>query len=438
MSSDEHMLVVSDQGIVETTERLERSVVEGDGLQLFPILTGPLTEQPAPASEGIIFEQQAEPASLGLELDQSFCLVEIDSGDSDELDVSAKRQKHQQEGVAMLFPFAGTEGASASFGKGAALFDQIKTPVAEEERRELLSHSSITSVLEEVCNCTIQCTVRAGLTHALVHKLRSATLQHSRSTGDRTRFHAGLLRSSRTESCSRHPAELCHGPRYNGQRATKQHYVIGNIDVCASTYAHAHGLTDRGLRAAADLDVEEQVRVSHETISELNDAQELNCSEQRMHAVSFILSHAKNSGAELMPMHDDLKGAEYFHQENGDPDDLCSIRLYETSITSLYCAYEAASEKGLKYTPLNQDDFSDLFYNDRRVMHIYLARQRDSFSICTGCLDWKQQLANARLPADERARLQLEYSQHLKRIAADRLVHTMTSQMPRIERVPGT
>lgn len=151
-------------------------------------------------------------------------------------------------------------------------------------------------MLQEVCNCTIQCTVRAGLTHTIVHQLRSATLQHSRSSGARTRFHAGLLRSSRTENSSRHPAELLHGPRYPGQRATKQHYVIGNIDVCAATYAQAHGLTDRGLRVAADLDLEEQALVLHETITELEVALELNCSDQRMHAVSFILSHAKNSG----------------------------------------------------------------------------------------------------------------------------------------------
>ena len=76
-----------------------------------------------------------------------------------------------------------------------------------------------------------------------------------------------------------------------------------------------------------------------------------------------------------MPMHNYLKGAERFQEENGDPDDLCTIRLYG--------AYEAASEEGLKYTPLNQADFSELFYNDGRVMHIHLARKRDSFSICT-------------------------------------------------------
>ena len=160
-------------------------------------------------------------------------------------------------------PFSGSEGPSARSGKGAALFDQIKISVAEEERGELLgellSYSSITSVLQEVCNCTIQCTVRAvvraGLTHTIVHQLRSATLQHFRSAGARTRFHAGLLRSSRTENSSRHPAELRHGPRYAGQRATKQHYAIGNIDVFAATYARAHGLPDRGLRAAADLDL---------------------------------------------------------------------------------------------------------------------------------------------------------------------------------------
>ena len=170
-------------------------------------------------------------------------------------------------------PFSGSEGPSARSGKGAALFDQIKISVAEEERGELLSqrgellsHSSITSVLQEGCNCTIQCTVRAvmraGLTHTIVHQLRSATLQHFRSAGARTRFHAGLLRSSRTENSSRHPAELRHGPRYAGQRATKQHYAIGNIDVFAATYARAHGLPDRGLRAAADFDLEEQAPVS--------------------------------------------------------------------------------------------------------------------------------------------------------------------------------
>ena len=106
--------------------------------------------------------------------------------------------------------------------------------------------------------------------------------------------------------------------------------------------------------------------VSHETISELKVAQELNCGDQRMNAVSFILSHAKNSRAELIFIHDDLKGAERFRN-------LSTIRLYMTSIRTLDSAYETASETGLKSTQFNKDDFSELFYNDRRVMHVHLA-----------------------------------------------------------------
>ena len=99
--SVEYTRAASDKEFVETTERLELSWVEGDGL-LSPILTGLLVEQPAPAFEGIILGQLDGQTFLSSELNRNFPREEGDSNESDKLDASAKRQIRQQQGVGML------------------------------------------------------------------------------------------------------------------------------------------------------------------------------------------------------------------------------------------------------------------------------------------------------------------------------------------------
>ena len=82
IGSVEYTRAGSDKEIVETTERLERSRVEGDGL-LSPPLTGLIVEQPAPAFEGIVLGQQAGQAFLSPEFDRIFPREEEDSDESD-------------------------------------------------------------------------------------------------------------------------------------------------------------------------------------------------------------------------------------------------------------------------------------------------------------------------------------------------------------------
>ena len=71
---------------------------------------------------------------------------------------------------------------------------------------------------------------------------------------------AGIVGSTRTALPSHHPSELQSGPRYPGIKARQQHFCMNNIDVCAATFALAHGLTDAGLRAAVDMDPSDRVK----------------------------------------------------------------------------------------------------------------------------------------------------------------------------------
>jgi hypothetical protein len=116
-------------------------------------------------------------------------------------------------------------------------------------------------------------------------------------------------------------------------RTRKYQLAINGIDVCAPTFSAVHGITSNLVRRACELDLALQSSVQDIVSRELAEAQKLNCSLDRMHAISFVIEHAKQSGAELMPMGDDLVRAESFFATNGDCDELCIQRLQESGIT---------------------------------------------------------------------------------------------------------
>jgi hypothetical protein len=67
------------------------------------------------------------------------------------------------------------------------------------------------------------------------------------------------------------------------------------------------------------------------------------------------------------------------------------MRLYETGPSSLFASNVNASEDGRNFAA---KESHDVFNKIKSVAHVKFSKKRDSFSICTVCLNFKTMLSN--------------------------------------------
>lgn len=315
------------------------------------------------------------------------------------------------------------------------LFASVQPNQSDAFSSDLLSHASITAFLGGACSCLVPCPIRAGLSYLQVYSSRHATLQKSLTNGDRAAFVADLLRCSLCEEASHHPAESTLGPRILGQRSRRQHFVLSNIDVCGPMYASAIGVSVYVLRTAGEQAKGPPRSTAGSSSTELIRAQLCNSDIADLHAVQFLLDYARDSGAEKIPMSEDLERARKFQSRLGSVDDLCLLRVNDDKIGQVYAKYVEHGLGGRRYFCIGIREFSAIFDKDPRVAHICLARKRDSFSICTTCGDSKQ-LLSTKLTREQRAAAQYTWACHLDLVWAERMVYSQRAQAPFVESIP--
>lgn len=329
--------------------------------------------------------------------------------------------------------FPQEEVDSAAFNE---LFAVVVPTTAEDGATNMLTHASITACLEFKCDCLVPCTIRAGLDPLYVHKLRADSLQHSLNNGSRTEHVANMLRPSLSMIASHHPAETERGNRVPGQRARRQHYVLNNVDVCPAVFALAIGVSPsllrQGTTRAKNLS---KPTINHPNSGFLNEAIELNSDVDTLFVVEFIVRYANDSGAEKIPMDEDLERAARFQKVHGSIDGLSLLRLNECTIESVFEKYVEGSDSGRRYSTVNMKKFRNIFQKDKRLLHICLARPIEGFSICTSCQEYKLKLYGRRLTTEQRLATQHAWSLHLHLVWKERLVYVSKAHAPYLEKI---
>jgi hypothetical protein len=315
------------------------------------------------------------------------------------------------------------------------LYASVCPSASEQDEIDLLSASSLHTVLATKCDCCIPCPIRANLTQLDIYRFRTDALRHTLSNGSRTTFIADALRPNLTFTATHHPSESTLGPRIPGQRARKQHFALNGIDVCPDIYCLAFGISRFCLRSAA----EEAKGLSKSKVSVpeapgLTQAIALDASILDLHVVQFVLNYAEESGAEKIPMDEDLQRAARFQAVHGSIDDLCILRLHECSEKDLFDKYLIASDEGRRYHTVGIKKFASIFNKDPRLLHIALARKREEFSECTICSDAKSQLSQ-KLTREQRSEVQHSWMLHLNVVWNERMAYVKKAQSPFIEKV---
>lgn len=107
----------------------------------------------------------------------------------------------------------------------------------QRQREILLSPQACRNALNFQCQCSMPCVLRCGINTDQVFVLRSELLKVP-NNGRRLVELAKTVRTMRTQTATAHPAESVKGKRKALCRATKQHFVLNQMDVCADFYAH--------------------------------------------------------------------------------------------------------------------------------------------------------------------------------------------------------
>jgi hypothetical protein len=333
----------------------------------------------------------------------------------------------------------GTEDAMPDGDVDSGVFNELYAAVipskVEDCTKNLLSHESIQACLSTKCGCSMPCTVRANLDHFYVYKLRIDTIQHSLHDGARTEYIADTLRHSYNPIARHHPAETERGSRIPGQRARRQHYVINNVDVCPMIFALSNGISTHLLRAsttrAKGLSRAKNERTRPAFLAEAID---LDSDIESLHVVQFVLDYAQESGAEKIPMDEDLERAARFQKVHGSIDGFSLLRLHECTAQAVYDKYVEGSDSGRRYEAVDLRKFREIFKDDKRLLHICLARRREDFSICTNCQDAKTQLAQQHITKEQRVAIQQNWALHLHLVWRERLAYTKKAHAPFLEK----
>jgi len=304
-----------------------------------------------------------------------------------------------------------------------SVFNELYASVCpSEEEIDLLSASSLHTVLATNCGCSIPCPIRANFTQLDVYKCRTYAFRHTLSDGSRTTFIADTLRPNLTFAATHHPSESTLGPRIPGQRAKKQHFALNGVDACADIYRLAFWISRSCLRSAAEeAKGLSKSKVSVPEASGSTQALALDAGILNLHVVQFVLNYAEESGAEKIPMDEDLQRAR-FQAVHGSIDDLCILRLHECSETYLFDKYVSASHEGRMYYTVGSKKFAEIFNKDPRLLHIALARKREEFSECTSCSDAKSQLSQ-KLTKEQRRAVQHSWMLHLNVVWNERMAY---------------
>ena len=314
------------------------------------------------------------------------------------------------------------------------LYSDIRPSPAEQERTSLLTFDSIQKILNFVCKCLIPCPIRAGFTQLGVYAWRSSILQHSLWDGKRLIYLTDWVRPMRSFEAVHHPASASTGLRLAGHRARKLNLELNHTDVCSTVFAVATRSSETLLRNACEHSKNIPVGSGKNDYSQiLQQAHELNSDVNILMAVQWIIGYAADSGAEMIPIFEDLERAARFQSVFGSIDELSLLRLNDCTLEALYQKYLDESNEGRKFIIIDLKDFRSTFKTDPRVLHICLARKRDAFSICTSCSDFKTQLS-LKLTREQRAAVQHGWAMHLHLVWRERLAYVKKAQAPFVER----
>jgi hypothetical protein len=406
----------------EDSRRRQRPRIEYG--QLDGLVTSLDVEDPDPAVEEI----DDDPLFESLDLDTPLMPHIIDE------DVEADGENTREEELNSHFFSSHEDGVDAVMFN--EIYASIKPTAAENEANNLLGVQSIQSCLDFKCRCLVPCTIRADLDQLLIYRTRYNTLAHPVHNGDRAEYIANILRPCYNSVASHHPAETERGPRVAGQRARQLHFVINNVDVCPETFSLVYGISSNLLKNSKILAKKPaKVTIEQSIPRFLSEALDLDSDIGTLHVIQCILDYAIESGAEKIPMFEDLERAERFQKVHGSVDDLSLLRLHECTIEALYDKYVERSNGGRNYLVINPKKFSDIFSTDKRLLHITLARRRDNFSICTHCQDAKTRLSQNRLTREQRAAIQQQWATHLSLVWRERLAYTKKAQAPFLEKI---
>jgi hypothetical protein len=186
----------------------------------------------------------------------------------------------------------------------------------EAERVLLLDPANCRQAINFVCECDEPCGLRSNIDADFVFRSRSALLGVP-NNGSRVREVSKTLRTTRTADATLHPAAVSKGKRKVTSRATKQHFVFNNTDVCQPFYGHVLGVSDNLLSNAAvfagdfDIDLNDKSRPLTKSTRRIFDC------EDRTYVTVWFQKWAEDSGAEQLPLGDapgfvtgvDLQGA---------------------------------------------------------------------------------------------------------------------------------
>jgi hypothetical protein len=147
-----------------------------------------------------------------------------------------------------------------------------------------------------------------------------------------------------------HPATFIKGPRFGGQRARLINLELNHTDVCAEVFALTTGASQNLLRNACEQvkDVPRASSVQDYSVF-LQQAHELNSDIDILHVVQWILDYCDDSGAEQIPMFEDLQRAAQFQAIFGSVDKLSLRRLNEYTSQALFEKYVQGSDEGRKF-----------------------------------------------------------------------------------------
>jgi len=302
----------------------------------------------------------------------------------------------------------------------------------ERERGELLNPESCRSAVNFICSCQMPCCLRCEISAEIVFDARSDTLSLS-NDGHRLLDLAKKLKVMRTETPSQHPAAALLGKRKANSRATKQHFDINNVDVCAEYFGLANGLSPSLIERAAKL--------AGEAYTDINGKLTFRTKKlivepaDRLYIARWFEEWTVKSSAESLPLGDApglVRGVQEHPEGAAGADTKCILRLHEYELTQLYLLYQKDCANRFKDYGIKV--FREVFHAHPRCALFKLARKKDNFGECSDCSNFKAKLSNHKCPPVEREEAQNHYGEHIALMNLERYKYVRRASKPSVDK----
>ena len=342
--------------------------------------------------------------------------------------------------VALLESF---EEQKSDRQKRRQLAQQQKLALEEEKYRLLTNIEACRAVTILPCDCLPTCAGRFEV--AEVERWRRDMASKSLGDGSRKEAVKQAIMANSSDTATQSKRQKKEG---GSVAASKIKYVLSGKEVCRSFFAAVLGITETMLKdasASARAEIEGRDRPSEGGGLRLDSGvlvgsaaeHEAFDSARVMQAVSWVIQHAKDDGAELLPFASfsrfstveslcdaDLGCRDMFYSSQ--------VRLLEHEVRELYTKYSKAVGEVSGLTPLSESVFGALFKKHPRLANVVLARLADTFADCDTCSEHKAILRKTGNAAQKTTTL-LARKEHLDLIWRVRHAYDVRCLLPAVD-----